>query len=51
MHVSSVKWCIERNIPVFVEKPVATNLKDLNLIKSSLIQKKVNQCCWISIKV
>ena len=40
MHVSSVKWCIERNIPVFVEKPVATNLKDLNLIKKLFNSKK-----------
>jgi len=43
MHVKNAIWCIKKNIPVFIEKPVATNLNDLNKInkvirlKSSVI--------------
>ena len=39
MHVDQAAWCIKNNINVFIEKPVATNLRDLNKIKK-LIQKK-----------
>jgi len=38
MHVPTAEWCIKKNIPIFVEKPVATNINDLikvyRLIKS-----------------
>ncbi len=40
MHASTAKWCIKRNIPVFIEKPAATNIKDLNLIKKLVKSKK-----------
>lgn len=36
MHVSSAEWCIKRNIPIFVEKPVATNNNDLKKIQRLL---------------
>ena len=39
MHVSTAEWCIKRNIPFFVEKPVATNNKDLRKI-NRLIKSK-----------
>lgn len=38
-HVKQSIWCIDRNIPIFVEKPVATNFRDLNRI-NFLIKKK-----------
>ena len=51
IHVRTVKWCIKNDINVFIEKPVATNIKDLNLIKKLFnSKKKINQCCWISIR-
>ena len=40
-HVKQAIWCIKNNIPVFVEKPVATNFRDLNKI-NFLIKKKPN---------
>ena len=40
MHVSSAEWCIKNNIPVFIEKPVATNIKDLNRINRLIKSKK-----------
>ena len=40
MHVSTAEWCIKRNIPIFVEKPVATNIKDLKKIKRLIKSKK-----------
>lgn len=40
MHVASAKWCINRNIPVFIEKPVATNIKDLRSINQLIKSKK-----------
>jgi predicted dehydrogenase len=36
MHVSTAEWCIKRNIPIFVEKPVATNMSDLKKIQKLL---------------
>ena len=39
MHVAQAAWCIKNNINVFIEKPVATNLRDLNKI-NKLIKKK-----------
>jgi len=33
MHVSTAEWCIKNNIPIFVEKPVATNMDDLKKIQ------------------
>ena len=36
MHVSTAEWCIRRNIPIFVEKPVATNNNDLKKIQKLL---------------
>jgi predicted dehydrogenase len=38
-HVKQAIWCIKNNIPIFVEKPVATNFRDLNKI-NFLIKKK-----------
>ncbi len=40
MHVSTAEWCIKRNIPIFVEKPLATNIKDLKKIKKLIKSKK-----------
>ena len=40
MHVSTAEWCIKRNIPFFVEKPVATNNKDLRKINRLIKSKK-----------
>ena len=40
MHVNNAIWCIKKNIPVFIEKPVATNLKDLNKINKAIRNKK-----------
>ena len=39
MHVSTAEWCIKRNIPIFVEKPVATNMNDLKKIQKLLKSK------------
>ena len=39
MHVNQALWCLKNDINVFIEKPVATNIKDLNKIKK-LIKKK-----------
>jgi len=40
MHVSTAEWCIKRNIPIFIEKPVATNTKDLLKINKMIKSKK-----------
>ena len=40
MHVSTAEWCIKKNIPIFVEKPVATNNNDLNKIYKLIKSKK-----------
>ena len=40
-HVKQAIWCIKNNIPIFVEKPVATNFKDLKKI-NLLIKNKPN---------
>ncbi len=40
MHVSTAEWCIKRNIPIFVEKPVATNKNDLKKIQRLLKSRK-----------
>ena len=40
-HVKQAIWCIKNNIPIFVEKPVATNFKDLRKI-NFIIKKKPN---------
>ena len=40
MHVSTAEWCIKRKIPIFIEKPVATNSKDLNKINRLIKSKK-----------
>ena len=40
MHVSTAEWCIKRNIPIFVEKPVATNKNDLEKIQKLIKSKK-----------
>jgi len=39
MHVSTAEWCIKRKIPIFVEKPVATNMNDLKKIQKLLKSK------------
>ena len=39
LHVEQASWCIKNDINVFIEKPVATNIKDLNKIQK-LIKKK-----------
>lgn len=39
LHVKQALWCIKNNINIFIEKPVASNIKDLNKIKK-LIKKK-----------
>ena len=40
MHVSTAEWCIKKNIPIFVEKPVATNINDLKKIHKLIKSKK-----------
>ena len=40
MHVSTAEWCIKKNIPIFVEKPVASNISDLKKIHKLIKSKK-----------
>ena len=40
-HVKQATWCIENNIPIFIEKPVATNFRELKKI-NLLIKSKPN---------
>lgn len=40
MHVSTARWCIKKNIPIFVEKPVATNRDDLKKIQKLIKSRK-----------
>ena len=41
LHVKQASWCIKNDINIFIEKPVATNIKDLVKIKR-LIKKNQN---------
>ncbi|WKK67352.1 Gfo/Idh/MocA family protein [Lutimonas zeaxanthinifaciens] len=38
MHVEQTLFCIEKNIPVLVEKPLSHSLEGLNILKSAVIQ-------------
>ena len=40
MHVATAEWCIQKNIPFLVEKPVATNLNELKKINRLIKSKK-----------